>query len=169
MKYTSSEANKLLKKLNSDYQNILFTESQSKTFLAATGEDPESVKPAYDFAKTQEEIKAITKKIRTVKHAINQFNTTTVVDGFDMTIDEMLVYLPQMTERVNVLNEMRGMIPKTRERSYGSGTNATIDYKYANYDIEDAEKAYQECYDLISKAQSALDLVNNTASIEIDI
>ena len=82
MKYTSSEANKLLKKLNSDYQNILFTESQSKTFLAATGEDPESVKPAYDFAKTQEEIKAITKKIRTVKHAINQFNTTTVVDGF---------------------------------------------------------------------------------------
>lgn len=167
MKYTSSEANKLLRKLNADYQNIMSTESQSRSFLAATGEDVESVRPKYDFAATQNELKDITSKIRKVKHAINVFNSTTIVDGFDMTIDEMLVYMPQMTERVNTLNHMRKQLPKNRERTYGNGTNATIDYRYTNYDLDEAEKEFTKCYDLLSKAQSALDLVNNTATMEI--
>ena len=67
MKYTSSEANKLLKKLNADYQTLLALENQSRTFLAATGEDVESVRPAYDYAKTQADLKALAKKIAKAK------------------------------------------------------------------------------------------------------
>lgn len=169
MKYTSSEANKLLRKLNSDYQTLQATELEARTFLAASGEDPEEVRPAYDYAQVQAELKELAVKIRTLKHAINVFNTTTKVEGFDMTIDEMLVYLPQLSERVNMLNMMRTALPKVREKSYGSGTNATIDYRYVNYDIETVKKDYEEKFAQLSKAQTALDFVNTTATFEVEI
>lgn len=169
MQYTSSEANKLLKKLNSDYQTLLCFERDSRTFLAATGEDPETVRPAYDYKKTCADIDEISRQIRVIKHALNVFNATTVVEGFGMTIDEMLVMLPQLSERVRVLDSMRSTLPKLRERTYGSGTNATIDYRYTNYDTAEAAADYERYYALLSKAQTALDLVNNTVRMEIDL
>jgi len=169
MRYTSSEANKLLKKLNSDYASLKIIESERKTFLAASGEDPESVRPEYDYENISDRLQALCLKIRTLKHAINVFNTTTSVEGFDMTIDEMLVALPQLYERVATLDSMRNAAPKARERSYGSGINATIDYRYVNYDIEKAAKDYEESYELLSRMQTALDITNNTLTMEIDI
>lgn len=169
MQYTSSEANKLLKKLNSDYQTLLCFERDSRTFLAATGEDPETVRPAYDYRKTCADIDEISRQIRVIKHALNVFNATTVVEGFGMTIDELLVMLPQLSERVRVLDSMRSTLPKLRERTYGSGTNATIDYRYTNYDTAEAAADYERYYALLSKAQTALDLVNNTVKMEISL
>jgi len=169
MKYTSSEANKLLRKLNADYKVLRIIESQRMTFLAATGEDPESVRPEYDYENICSRMQALSLKIRALKHAINVFNTTTVVDGFDMTIDEMLVALPLLSERVTTLDSMRNAAPKVRERTYGTGTNATIDYKYVNYDIEKAAKDYEESYALLTKMQTALDIANNTLTMDIDI
>ena len=119
--------------------------------------------------KTQNELKEITRKIRVVKHAINIFNTTTKISDFGMTIDEILVYLPQLSERVETLNHMRRLLPRNRETSYGSGPNATIDYRYTNFDSYDADAEYEKQYDLLSKAQSALDLVNNSAQMEINL
>ena len=168
MKLTSSEANKLLKRLNADYQSLTVTEYQSCSFLAATGEHIESVRPEYDFKKTQKEIGAVCAKIRALKHAINVFNSTTVVDGFDMTIDELLVYMPQLSERVSRLDSMRSQLPKLREQTYGTGTNTTIDYRYTNYDQTAAAAEYEKMFELLSKAQHALDLVNNTKVFEVD-
>ena len=51
MKYTSAQANKLLKKLNDEYSALLHKEQRSRDFRAAMGEDIESVRPAYDYAK----------------------------------------------------------------------------------------------------------------------
>lgn len=45
MQYTSSKANKLLKKLNEDYGTLVLKENDLKTFKAAVGEDVESVRP----------------------------------------------------------------------------------------------------------------------------
>ena len=64
---------------------------------------------------------------------------------------------------------MRTTLPKTRERTYGTGTNATIDYRYVNYDIDTVAADYETVYGLLSKAQTALDLVNNTAMMEIEL
>ena len=52
MKYTSAQANKLLKKLNDEYSALLHKEQRSRDFRAAMGEDIESVRPAYDYANT---------------------------------------------------------------------------------------------------------------------
>ena len=126
MKYTSAQANKLLKKLNDEYSALLDKEQRSRDFRAAMGEDIESVRPAYDYAKTQARLEELEGAIRRLKHAINRFNTTQVVDGFGITIDEMLVYIPQLTKRKSKLLEMKSRLPKERvEEQYGSRTLST--------------------------------------------
>ena len=142
MKYTSAQANKLLKKLNDEYSALLDKEQRSRDFRAAMGEDVESVRPAYDYAETQARLAELEGKIRALKHAINCFNMTHFVDGFEMTIDEMLVYIPQLTRRKNKLLEMKSRLPKERvEEQYGRQSNI-IDYRYANYDIAAVEADY---------------------------
>ena len=107
--------------------------------------------------------------MRTVKHAINFFNATHKVEGFDMTIDQMLIFIPQLSKKRSKLYAMKSVLPKSRaETPYGKTVNI-IDYSYANYDIKKAEADYEAVSDLLARAQNALDLVNSTVSFEIDI
>ena len=161
MKYTSAQANKLLKKLNDEYSALLDKEQRSRDFRAAMGEDIESVRPAYDYAKTQARLEELEGAIRRLKHAINCFNTTQVVDGFGIMIDEMLVYIPQ-----SKLLEMKSRLPKERvEEQYGRQSNI-IDYTYTNYDLAAVEADYEKTSDELSRAQLALDTVNQRDSFE---
>ena len=166
MKYTSAQVNKLLKKLNDEYSALLDREQRSRDFRAAMGEDIESVRPAYDYAKTQARLEELEGTIRRLKHAINRFNTTQVVDGFGITIDEMLVYIPQLTKRKSKLLEMKSRLPKERvEEQYGRQPNI-IDYTYTNYDLTAVEADYEKTTDELSRAQLALDTVNQRDSFE---
>ena len=167
MKMTSAQAAKLLRQFNDELNTLQLREENTKSFPASLGEDPESVRPAYDYQAMQDAQKAVEQKIRKVKHAINVFNTTTVIPEFGFTIDEMLVYLPQLTRRCAKLSVMKDALPKVRENAgYGHG-NAIIDYRYANYDIMQAEKDYTELFAELSRAQTALDLINNTVEFDI--
>ena len=169
MKYTSAEAAKLLRKLTEEKSAILELESQSKEFVASLGEDVESIKPEYDYKQTQIKLDAVEKKIRTVKHAINLFNATHTVPGFNMTVDEMLVYIPMLTERRNKLAEMKSKLPKTRDQSdFGRNSNI-IDYRYANYEIDAAASDFERISDELSRAQLALDKLNGSETFEIEI
>jgi len=95
-------------------------------------------RPAYDYADTQEKLAELEQRIRKVKHAINVFNAIHVIPDFNMTIDEMLVYIPQLTQRKNKLADMKARLPKQRvEEQYGRQSNI-IDYTYANYDLATA-------------------------------
>lgn len=169
MKYTSSEANKLLRKLNEERNALIDKEQKSSVFLAAMGEDPESVRPEYDYMNTQRALDHLDRKIRLVKHAINVFNMEHQVPGFDMSVDQMLVYIPQLTARKQKLGQMKSRLPKQREMrdSYGRTSNI-IDYSYANYDIKQAEADYASAADELARAQTALDVLNNTETMEIE-
>ncbi|MBR7019957.1 MAG: hypothetical protein IKI15_02750 [Lachnospiraceae bacterium] len=166
MKLTSAEAAKVLRKMNDDYEALLSREQASEVFVAAISEDVEDVRPEYDFAKTREEEQVLAAKIRKLKHAINVFNATTEVPGFGMTIDAMLVYIPQLTRCRNRLAQMKSRLPKERVEAGFRAASNIIDYRYANYDIEAAQAAYDEVSDRLAKAQTALDLVNSTATFE---
>lgn len=166
MLYTSAEAAKLLRKLNEEKTAILSNESQSSNFQAAITEDIENARPEYDYVSAQKEIDEIDKKIRKVKHAINTFNLTHEVPGFDMTIDMMLVYIPQLTQKKNKLSAMKDKLPKTREIIRVAGI---IEYSYANYDVEKAKEDYDKVSDELSRAQTALDVLNNSVKFEIEI
>lgn len=107
MNYTSAQANKLLKKLMEERDSILSTERQSRTFVAATTEKLEDARPEYDYAGTQKRLSEVEANIRTVKHCISIFNTTHVVEEFDMTVDQLLVYIPQLSDRKNKLASLQ--------------------------------------------------------------
>lgn len=166
MKLTSAEAAKLLRKLNEEYQEIIDTEELSREFTAAVEENIESVKPEYNYRATQKQLEELEIKICKLKHAINVFNSTTVIPEFNITIDQMLVYLPQLTERRNKYISMKNKLPKARLRSeYGSSSNI-IDYRYLNYRLEEVKEDFKKVSLELSKAQTALDLVNSTVSFE---
>ncbi len=166
MLYTSAEAAKLLRKLNEAKDAAEAAETRSAVFHAALGEDVESVRPVYDYAASRRDIDELEAEIRKVKHAINRFNVEHIVPGFDMTIDQMLVYIPQLTRRKQRLLEMQNRLPKQREPGYGSNI---IDYSYANYDIEAARADYVRVSDELSRAQTALDVANNQEKMEINL
>lgn len=56
MKLSSAEGAKLLKKLKSEYDALKSKESISSTFLASVGENPESVRPKYDYKESKAEL-----------------------------------------------------------------------------------------------------------------
>lgn len=166
MLYTSAEAAKLLRSLNDKLSSLEAQENMSSTFRAAITENVEDARPAYDYAATQAALQELEAKIRTLKHAINTFNLSQEVPGFDMTIDQMLVYIPQLTKRKAKLQAMKDRLPKTREYIRVAGI---IEYSYANYDVDATSRDYDATADELSRAQTALDVVNNSVKFEIDI
>lgn len=167
MKLTSAEAAKLLRKLNEEYEAILNMEAQSKEFVASLNENIELIKPKYDFNKTQEELNILEEKIRKLKHAINMFNCQTVVIDFNMSIDQLLVYIPQLSRKKAKLLAMKNRLAIKREPSI-SRVGSIIDYNYANYDINEANKEYERVDKLLTNAQTALDVINNTNTFEFE-
>lgn len=167
MKYTSAEAGKLLKKLNDEQRSILLRELNGKEFLAAVGEDVESVRPDYDFVKIQAELLEVETKIRKIKHALNVFNSTTIIPEFNITIDEMLVLIPQLTAKKEKLAKMKDKLPKVREQTRMN--SSILDYRYLNYDVKVVSAEYEKTVDLLSKAQNALDAINMSQTLEIDL
>ena len=167
MQVTSAQANKLLKQLGDEKRVILAKERDSAFFTAAVTENLEEARPEYDYAQTQNELTEIDRKIRKIKHAVNVFNSTYVIAEFEITIDEMLVWLPQLTEMSRKLDVMAQKLPKTRYRS-AYNTNI-IEYQYANYSTKQALSDYNDVTATLAAAQVALDTVNNTVVFEIDI
>ena len=167
MEYTSAQAAKLLLKLQQDHDSIVTMEENAKTFLASVGEDVESVRPEYDYEKVKNELSELEAKIRKLKHAINVFNTVTVIPEFGMTIDELLVYIPQLSRKKAKLKEMADTLPKARYIS--SERSNIIDYRYVNYDPAKVKADLDEVTEKLSSAQLALDSVNHTKTIETDI
>lgn len=168
MKYTSAEAAKLLRKLNEEQAAIKEKEEKSAVFIAAIEEDVESVRPEYRYAEVQAKLASLEARVRRVKHAINMFNLTTQVPGFDMTVDQMLVYIPQLNEKKNKLSRMACRLPKERAGSSGYSNKAIVEYKYANYDIAQAEADLAAVTDELARAQTALDVLNNSETLEIE-
>ena len=167
MQYTSAQANKLLRRKQEERDALLYQESISRSFVAATTEDKENARPAYSYADTQARLKKLEAEIREIKHAISVFNTTHTVDGFDMTVDQLLVYIPQLTGRKNRRGEMASALPK--QRMANNGRSNLIEYEYANYDIEEAKRDYDAVSDELARAQIALDQLNNTETMEINV
>ena len=167
MKMTSAQAAKELKTLKDQYDALEALENKSKEFIVSIQEDVESVRPQYDFSSRQAELSELEERIRRLKHAINQFNISHEVPGFGMTIDQMLVYIPQLTARKKKLDRMRKHLPKEREESNFRSGNI-IEYRYANYDITLAESEYRRVSEELAKAQNALDALNSTVAFEVE-
>ena len=170
MKFTSAEASKLLRTLLEEHTNLVNSERSLDTFGAFANEDLDSIRPQYNYSDYQKKLADLEKKIRTIKHAINVFNVNTILPNTDgVTIDQALVYLPQLTARKQKLGVMARRLSKERLQSGRTTTAAVSEFRYANYEIASAEADYKKTLEEIRTLQSALDLVNNTEPFEIDI
>ena len=166
-KMTSAQAAKELRKLNDQHDALLARENKSREFVAAIQEDVEKIRPEYDYAGIQDELDRMERRIRALKHAINTFNLSQEVPGFGMTIDQMLVYIPQLTARKKKLDYMRKKLPRERENTGYSRSSNIVEYNYANYDIAAVEADYVKTVDELSAVQNALDQVNSTVLFEV--
>lgn len=166
MLYTSSEANKLLKQTQEELENLNAYEDRASVFHAALGENVDDVRPEFDIVLYNQKVMNLHKRIREIKHAISKFNLTTELPSFPgLTVDQALVYMPQLSERVNHLKRMMSYLPKSRETI----TPNVIDYVITNYDPVQAKAMYDEAYHTLMRLQTDLDTVNNTVkSISID-
>ena len=179
MLYTSAEANKLLRSLNDELSTIIRKEDKVAVFNAASNEDAESLRPEYNYRKTQDDILALNAKIRIIKHALNVFNSTTELtditltapDGteYHPTIDEALILLPQLSGLRGKYNRMQQRVEKERVSDFRSIGGGIIDYRIINYPLEETEADFKKISDLIAKIQLALDTMNNTVKFEIDV
>ena len=153
-KYTSAEANKLLRALMDESSMILNDESNTCTFHAAVGES----------------LNELRDKMLVVKHAVNVFNVSTFVPGTDgLTVDQVLVLLPKMTQRQKKLREM--VKAQKMERVSGFRVSGNIiDYIHTNFDREEVKAEYERLTEELNALRMNLDLLNNTvAEVEIDI
>ena len=170
---TSAQAAKMIRKLKIESDSLMTDDAKRRSFVASVGEDVESVRPEYDYAATQEKLAEIEQKIRRLKHALNVFNSTTVIPEFGFTIDEMLVYIPQLTARIARLKKMSERLPKERinpgTSSYSGARSNIVEYSYANYDVSAAKADYERFADELTRAQLALDTVNNKMTLEVDV
>ncbi|MBR1384718.1 MAG: hypothetical protein IJ555_13070 [Ruminococcus sp.] len=168
-KMTSAQAAKELKRLNDLHTALLEKEQKTAVFTAAIQEDIEQARPEYCYGNIQTDLHIIEEKIISLKHSINQFNLTYMIEGFDMTIDQMLVYIPQLTARKKKLERMAGRLPKERLSSGFSRSSNFIEYTYCNYDVEEIKRDLEATAKELAAAQMVLDKVNSTVEFDVEI
>lgn len=162
---TSAELNKELRKLQNERGNILEQERLTSLFVAATTENVEEIRPEYDLTATNEALAEKEKEIRKIKHRLNVFNSTHVIEELGMTIDEVLVYLPQQSDRVKKLSDLARHTARLRFSDRYGTRNNLIEYEYANYSQAEAMRLYEAAHKDLARAQIALDKANTTVDI----
>lgn len=170
MKMTSAYANKLLKSLAEDKSYWLSQEDSSKTYVAATNEEP--VIPEYDYTQVSATLAEIDRKMAVIKHAINVTNATAMVQVGDaeMTIDTILIKMAQLNRRKETLDRMRKQLPKVRlEANSYSTKNAVPEFRYLNYDLDQVKEDYERLSQTIMDMQMALDKYNQTELFDVEI
>jgi len=169
-KMTSANANKLIRRLKEDRLFLTTKERNNCTYDVSADEEP--VIPEYDFEKVNEEIAEIDAKVLKIKHAINLNNVINRIAVGDemMSIDEILVYMAQLSNRKAVLDFLRKNEPKTRiGQGVYTARKTTPEYRYINYDLDLIKREYEIVDEKIAQMQMALDYYNQTFEFEVDI
>lgn len=164
--FTSASANKYLRRLQDEKDYVLNTELERCTYVLSEGEAPEP--PVYSYRETRDKVAEIDRVTRILRHGLHQFNMVTVLPQCSLTIDEALIALAQLSVERDRVAELRARQPKVRlgERPVGAGVT-TVEYRYANYDVQEAERDYEALSEKIAAIQLELDLANQTKTFEV--
>lgn len=164
-KVSPIEVTNRINALKEELKDLEEYEKKSSSFFVNLGQDKESLRPSYDFEETQKRYLELTQEVIKLKHILNVFNTSTIVPGFDMTVDQMLVYLPMLRGRKQTLQKMKD------EPMNGLSSRVTyrgVNYTYFNYSVQKVTEDYRKIAEEYAKARTALDFINVTGEIEVD-
>lgn len=165
MNITSDGAKKLLDTLEKEKQMIYQDINDLSTFVVATMESVDELRPEFDLEDCLNQLDKIDEKVLKIRHARNIFNTVTKLPC-GLTIDQTLVKLAQLNNRLTKYDNLASKQPKSRVSSYSS---QVIEYRYTNYDITAAKERYKTITEEIHKLQEELNIVNATIAFEINI
>ncbi len=116
-------------------RELLKEEKKVCSYRVMEGEDPSAKKPEYDYVETWNQLMEYDDSIRSVKHAINSFSVSRYVPEYDMTLDELEMYLEDLDGRFNTLKELGDAHPIKR-----TIVNRSVRHTIANYDLKQARK-----------------------------
>lgn len=168
MRMTLDEAQKLIRSLEEEREQLMEKMDNLSTFVVAISEgNPEEMRPEFDFTEIVNEIQEIDKKIRKIKHARNIFNTVTSLPEEDITLDEALILMAMLNNNYRYYMKLGNR--QARERVKTSLRSQIIEYTYVNYNIEEARKYGKEMHNRMLEIQSKLNLVNSTYQFDVDI
>lgn len=160
-------ASKLIKQKNAEIKDILISEKETSTTRAFAEEDVTQFLKVYSFSLTQEQLERLRQDILSLKHAINQFNVTTVLPDLGYTIDTALVRMKMLSEQKEKLAGMMRVRPVTRQNlTFGNGKPEFI---YRNYDDRKVRNAYEKVDAELTQIQLALDKQNLDSIIEVEL
>lgn len=156
MKKCNTEIMKDIKNLTLKKTELLNYEQRES--LTTYSENEKQIVSDYNYVEVSKKIDEIDNTIRHLKQLLSYANSTVVVEGFNMTIAEALVYLAQLHSKMKRLEQLKNRAPLTRESpNYRS---ATVEYTKTNYDVELVQKEYDELLETIQKLQMAIDRTN---------
>lgn len=167
MQLTCDAANKMVRELNDKLARI-WQDERSRHTYTSTIQRKELDRPAYDFLGTQATIDETNMKILKLKHAINKFNVAEVLPC-GLTIDEALCRMAHLNEQRKKLRDYLAILeivkPDTR---FGSRANPD-DYIFRNFDVKEAEAAFEDISNELIQIQSELNVANVTKTFEVDL
>ena len=167
MTFTSASASKYIRSLEQEKAHLIARERENATYVLSQGE--EGLPPEYDYEQTFTLVDEIDGKVRAVRHALHAFNATTVIPEEGITIDEALVLMAQLNNKLARLERLRSHEAKKRCPASMFRGNVVVEYEYANYDVARAAQDYRELYERIAELQLRLDLVNQTERFSVSI
>ena len=135
-------------------------------YVAAVSENERELAPEFDLLAANQKLDELNHTISEIRHARNVFNTTTIVKDTVLTIDAVLVEMAMLEKDMNTFKNLAMAQPKVRNTSFGSNE---IEYKYANFDINDAKSLYEEKRDTLAMLKQKLDYTNSTEVFEINL
>lgn len=151
-------------------RELLKEEKKACSYRVMEGEDPSAKKPEYDYVETWNQIMEFDDSIRSVKHAINSFSVSRYVPEYDMTLDELEMYLEDLDRRFNTLKELGDAHPIKR-----TIVNRSVRHTIANYDLKQARKDSERLDDerrkvrrIISEIKESEVFENENFGLEFD-
>lgn len=166
MEISPAYASKLVKKKNDEIRALLAEEQKTSTTTACVGEDVEELRHVYNFAETQKQIDILQTDIINLKHAINEFNVTTVLSGFNFTIDVALVKMKMLSDRKNRLSFMKQMQPVARS---SGAFGKQPEYTYRNFDVDEVMKEFNATELELTDLQLAIDKANLSSVLNVNL
>ena len=151
-------------------RELLKEEKKACSYRVMEGEDPSAKKPEYDYVETWNQLMEYDDSIRSVKHAINSFSVSRYVPEYDMTLDELEMYLEDLNRRFNTLKELGAAHPIKR-----TIVNRSVRHTIANYDLKQARKDSERLDDerrkvrrIISEIKESEVFENENFGLEFD-
>ena len=164
-KVSNTEIMKLVRDIESQKEELVNFGNRNSFAKYTLEEKPMADLTPYALVEQTNKIGSLDANIRYLKHLLNLSNATTIVEEFNITLGEALVYMAQISQTVKRFT----LLANTDKvvRTSGNYMSTTPEYTEAKYDIDLAKQMLSTYKSTLSKLQMAIDKTNLTNEIEV--